>query len=361
MSIKHPKNEEAKRTFFHMLRHADGKSEATIRQVSLAVARFERFTKHACFKTFDQRQAVAFKQYLQDQEFSVATMHSTIKTIKRFFSWLAMQPGYKSRIHLNDIEYLNLTDKAVRAATAGRSVAYPTRTMIETAIAAMPYVTDIEKRDRALLAFGALTAIRVRAVISLKRKHYDARRELVSQNPREVDTKFSKRIDTYLFPIDETFKAIIADWIDHYDNTLLFGPDDPLFPATRMGHDNQKQFRAAGLQRTHWKTSGPARTIYKRAFNAAGLPPYTPHSFRHMIVAEMYGRDLSIAEFKAVSQNLGHEGMATTFTSYGKLSLEEQGRLISGGTRAGQFSSRQSIGIPPAVKDWLNSFHDDQP
>lgn len=334
MSIKHPKNEEAKRTYFHMLRHADGKSEPTIRQVSLAFARFERFTKYACFKTFDQRQAVAFKQFLQNQELSLATMHSTIKALKRFFSWLAMQPGYKSRIHLNDIEYLNLTDKAVRAATAGRDIAYPSRAMIETAIAAMPHESDVEKRDRALIAFGALTAIRISAVISLKRKHYDARRELVTQNPRDVDTMFSKRIDTYLFPIGETFKVIFADWVDHYDNILLFGPEDPLFPATRMGHDNQMQFRAAGLRRAHWKTSGPARSIYKHAFSAAGLPPYTPHSFRHMIVAEMYGRDLSIAEFKAVSQNLGHEGMATTFTSYGKLSLEEQGRLISGGADA---------------------------
>jgi hypothetical protein len=47
-----------------------------------------------------------------------------------------------------------------------------------------------------------------------------------------------------------------------------------------------------------------------------------------MIVSEMYARELSIAEFKAWSQNLGHEKPMTTLTSYGKLSLEEQGRLV---------------------------------
>ena len=340
MSIKHPKNEQVKRTYFHMLRHADGKSEATIRQVNLTLARFERFTKHACFKTFDQRQAVAFKEHLSALGLSVATILSTIKSVKRFLGWLAMQPGYKSRVHLNDIEYLNLTDKTVRAATAARDVPHPTLAMVEKAIAAMPYETDIEKRDRALVAFGALTAIRVSATVSLKRKHYEPRRELVSQNPREVDTKFSKRIDTFLFPIGGAFKAIFSDWIDHYDNTLLFGPDDPLFPATRMGHDNQRQFRAAGLKREHWKTSNPARKIFKTAFEAAGLPTYTPHSFRHMIVHEMYGRGLSIVESKAWSQNLGHESAMTTLTSYGKLSLDEQGRLIKNGMKAERSNDR---------------------
>ena len=32
--------------------------------------------------------------------------------------------------------------------------------------------------------------------------------------------------------------------------------------------------------------------------------------------------------FKAWSQNLGHEGAMTTLTSYGKIGLEEQGRLV---------------------------------
>ena len=151
MSTKHPKNEEAKRAFFHLLRHADGKSDATIRQVRMAIARYETFTKSACFKTFDQRRAMAFKEHMGQLDLAAATIHSTIKSVKRFFSWLAMQPGYKSRISLNDVEYLNLSDKAVRAATSSRDKAFPTLAMVETVIAAMPDATDIEKRDRALL------------------------------------------------------------------------------------------------------------------------------------------------------------------------------------------------------------------
>ena len=328
MSTKHPRNEEVKRAFFHLLRHADGKSEATIRQVSMAIARYETFTKSACFKTFDQRRAVAFKEHMAEQNLAVATIHSTIKAVKRFFSWLAMQPGYKSRITLNDVEYLNLSDRAVRAATSDTEKPFPTLAMVETVIAAMPDTSDIEKRDRALLAFGAISGIRAGALISLKRKHFDTRRRLVIQDPREVHTKNRKRIDTFLFPLNDKFNAIFDEWIDHYDNTLLFGPEDPLFPATLMAQDNEKQFRAAGLSRTHWKTASPMRKIYAQAFEAVGLPVFNPHSFRKMIVHEMYRRELPLVTCKAWSQNLGHDSAMTTLTSYGKLSLEEQGREI---------------------------------
>ena len=55
MSTKHPANEQMKHRYFEYLHHADGKSDATIRQVITAINRFERFTKYADFKTFDQK------------------------------------------------------------------------------------------------------------------------------------------------------------------------------------------------------------------------------------------------------------------------------------------------------------------
>lgn len=328
VSTKHPKNEQVKNLYFDYLRHAEGKSEATIRQIITAIGRFERFTRNADFRCFDQKQAIGFKDHMAKQSLAAATVLSTIKQVKRFFAWLTLQAGYKSRVRLNDVEYLNLSEKDVRAASSARVVSYPTVAMVEAAIAVMPDVTDIEKRNRALVAFGALTAARVGAVISLKRKHFDKRRMLVMQEPREVNTKASKRIDTFLTPVSDAIETVFMDWVEHYDSVLMFGPEDPLFPNTKMGHDNERQFRAIGLRRDHWKTAGPLRDIYKAAFQAAGLPSYNPHSFRNMLVAEMYQRGLSVAAFKAGSQNLGHESALTTLTSYGKIPLEEQGRLI---------------------------------
>ena len=233
---------------------------------------------------------------------------ATTRSSPEVFSWLATQPGYKRSISLSDIEYLNLAEKDVRAATAPADKAYPTLEMVEHVVGRMPYATPIEKRDRALIAFTAITGIRDGALISLKLKHFDANRCLVLQNPVEVSTKFGKRIDTFLFPLNDTF--------------------DPMFPKTTLGQDENNCFTAIGLSREHWSNASPVREIFKAAFKTAELPEYTPHSLRNMIVSEAYRRKLSPATLKAWSQNLGHEGMLTTLTSYGKIPLEEQGRLV---------------------------------
>lgn len=328
MTVKNTGNERIKRDYFHHLRHAGGKAEQTIRQIGRSIARFEVCTAQKDFKSFDQRQAVHFKDALAKADLAAATIHSTLHDLKRFFGWLALQPGYKRAIRLIDIDYLSLSEKNTRAATAPAEKSFPTLQMVGKAIAAMPSETAIEKRDRAMLAFTAITGIRDGALISLKLKHFDAARRLVLQNPKEVSTKFSKRIDTFLFPLNEDFEAIFLEWVSYLRNEELFGDHDPLFPKTAMGQDGDQCFVVDGLSREHWANAAPVRKVFKDAFRIVCLPEFTPHRFRNMIVSEMYRRGLSVQEFKAWSQNLGHEGAMTTLTSYGKIGLEEQGRLV---------------------------------
>lgn len=328
MTKKNPSNERAKRRYFEFLRQADGKSEQTIRQVEKAIARFEVSTGYADLKSFDQKQAIAFKGALKAQELAPSTVLSTLGSVKRFLGWLSQQPGFKLKVRLSDVEYLNLPEKDIRAASAPTDKKYPTLQMVERVVAAMPEGTPIEKRDRALIAFTAITGIRDGALVSLRVKHFDAERRLVIQNPVEVATKFSKRIDTFLFPLSDELEKITLDWLHYIKNTLLFAQDDPLFPKTRMGQDENNCFRAIGLGREHWANAAPIRDVFKRSFEAIGLPNFTPHRMRDMIVHEMYERNLSVAQFKAWSQNLGHESAMTTLTSYGKLSLQEQGELV---------------------------------
>jgi len=329
VSIKCPANEQIKRKYFFYLEHADGKAETTIKQVVIALDRFEAFTGYADFRTFSQKQAVAFKAYMSDQELSLSTVLGTVKKVQHFLRWLSMQPGYKSRVTGDAIEFMNLSEKMVRAASAPKDRDFPTLAMVEAAIDQMPFDTALEKRNRAMMALSAMTALRVTALTTLKLKHYDRRRRLILQRPDQVETKNSKRIDTFLMPVSGTFENIFLDWLDYLENVELFGPGDPMFPATQVGQDGNYQFQPVGLKRAHWKGAGPARGIIKSAFKAAGLPSFTPHSFRYMLVAEMYRRKVSIAAFKAGSQNLGHEHVMTTLTSYGKIAIEEQGRLIN--------------------------------
>jgi integrase/recombinase XerD len=88
--------------------------------------------------------------------------------------------------------------------------------------------------------------------------------------------------------------------------------------------------RRRGLDRKHWSSAGPIRTIIKDAFAAAGLPYFNPHSFRKTLA--LLGAQIckSPEEYKAWSQNLGHENVLTTFSSYGDVAGHRQAEIIRG-------------------------------
>lgn len=74
----------------------------------------------------------------------------------------------------------------------------------------------------------------------------------------------------------------------------------------------------------------PVCTIFEKAFEAAGLPYFNPHSFRHTLghVAKDYCK--TPEDFKAWSQNLGHESVLTTWGSYGQTEPCRQCEIIKG-------------------------------
>jgi integrase len=325
---RNAKNERIKIAYFDFLQHADGKADATIRQVRRALEQFEDFTGRKGFKTFDQRQVKGFKDSLCGSPLAVNTIHSRLKVVQKFLRWLAYEPGYKRSISLRDIEYLNLTDKTIRAAQAPKDKPFPSLEQIEQVIMNMPSTTAIERRDRALVAFVAITGIRAAAVTSLQIRHYDVMKKLIIQQPDEVNTKASKKIYTFLLPLDERLEAIFLDWVDYLKKVEKFAPHDPLFPQTKMGQNEKQLFTPVGVKRKHWKSTASMRKIFKRAFKNAGFDPYTPHRFRNMIVAQMHLKAKTDKEKKAWSQNLGHKSIATTYNDYGHLSVEEQGEAI---------------------------------
>jgi integrase/recombinase XerD len=76
----------------------------------------------------------------------------------------------------------------------------PTIAQIEHVIQAMPANSDIERRNRALIAFALVTGARDSAIASFKLKHIDIAAGKVIQDAREVRTKFSKSFTTVFFP-----------------------------------------------------------------------------------------------------------------------------------------------------------------
>jgi integrase len=90
------------------------------------------------------------------------------------------------------------------------------------------------------------------------------------------------------------------------------------------------QFEAAGLERAHWSSALPIRQIFREAFERAGLPYFHPHSIRKTLAKLGEQVCASPEEFKAWSQNLGHEQVLTTFLSYGSVATDRQGAIIRG-------------------------------
>jgi integrase len=143
-----------------------------------------------------------------------------------------------------------------------------------------------------------------------------------------VNTKFSKSFTTWFFPVGDDIRQIVVDWVNYLRQEKLWGLDDPLFPATKIVVGDTRHFVASGLDRKHWSSAGPIRDIFKRAFAAAGLPYFNPHSFRKTLA--LLGGHIckSPEEYKAWSQNLGHENVLTTFSSYGDVARHRQAEII---------------------------------
>src|SRR6185295_12381495 len=92
-------NERIKRRYLHWLKDARGHSTASIDMAAAAIDRFETYTGRRNFKRFHVEQARAFKAHLSAKAIGVhsgeplsrATVASTLRQLKAFFTWLADQ------------------------------------------------------------------------------------------------------------------------------------------------------------------------------------------------------------------------------------------------------------------------------
>ncbi len=335
MSKYNAENERIKRQYFTFLKEAKRQDESTIDAVAKAIRRFEDYCSQRSFKKFNFNQAVAFKKHLANQRniqtgrnLSKATINSTLGHLKRLFQWLSDKPGYKSRISYSDADYFNLSEKDTRVAKAVHPRQVPTLDQIRHVLGCMPVDSDISSRNRAIIAFTILTGARDNAIASLKLKHIDLIGRSVYQDAREVRTKFSKSFTTYFFPVGEDIREIVEQWIQYLREGLLWGNEDPLFPATAVRVGESRQFEANGLKKSHWSNASPIRSIFKDAFTQAGLDYFNPHTFRNTLVGLGEKICNTPEDFKAWSQNLGHEEVLTTFNSYGEVPNQRQSEII---------------------------------
>src|SRR5580704_8178767 len=335
MKNHNPENERTKRAYFAFLKEAKGLSEPSVDAAAKAIARFEAYTRWKSFKAFHFEQATAFKRQLATQvgqrsgePLSKATLRHTLAALKAFFEWLSGQSGFRTRITYSDASYFNLSLKDGTVARAAREDRVPTLEQVHLVLNSMPQMTEVDRRNRALVALAALAAPRANALASMRLRHIDIEAGRLNQDARQVRTKYSKTFPTFFVPIGGNARSIVEDWVNYLQRERLWGLDDPLFPATQVVLNADRHFAAAGIDRKGWRNAAAVRKIFRDAFEAAGLPYSNPHTFRKTLAR--FGQQIcrSPEEYKAFSQNLGHEDVLTTFTSYGAVPLDQQASII---------------------------------
>ena len=237
-------NERVKREYLIWLKEARGRSESTLDIAAAAIDRFQVQTRHRDFRKFRPELATSFKAHMAAEissttgkPLSKATLYSTLKAVQSFFEWLSREQGYRQAVRISDVAYFTMNTNDAKAATAAREQPFPSLRQVLHVLEVMPIDTPLARRDRALVAFILLTGVRDAAAISLKLRHVDIARRRVFQDARDVKTKGAKTFVSSFFPVGDQPLEIVTAWIAEVSGPGLFGPDDPVFPATDNGLD----------------------------------------------------------------------------------------------------------------------------
>lgn len=306
--------------FFEHCKEAKGYSERTCIDYENAVLEYEKFDNYNNLANFIKDKAIAYKNQLRNNNYSISSINKKLNALKIFYTFAHLQPSYKTKININDIQYLNLTRAEKAMLNSHKTRDFGTHQQLCIAINNIKINTEVDLRDKVILIILYCTGIRVGALISLPIKCLDIFEWNIYQYPKEgVNTKFTKTIDSYFFNFNQEWR----DTVKEYVNLLKekgFGYNDPLFPSTKLEHKRGTYcYVGENLDKKFWESTSSLSKIVKKRFAEAGLPAFSPHSIRHSFVVELLNRCSTGIQIKAVSQHLGHEHLETTLGCYGTL------------------------------------------
>jgi integrase len=320
-------NERAKYRYRQHLARVSQRDEKTVLSYLKHLRQFEEFIDFQGFEVFDDHIAGKYVQGLMNDDLSLSYVSDNIRAVKDFLIWLERQRGYRSKIDYNDIDYLNISRNQRNAAKAPDYQKAYTFDQIIDAIRRMPSVTEKQRRDRAIVSLQALCTLRINELRTVKL------RSLIEENgsyfiyvsPRHMSVKFAKTRYVHFIPLPPDIVAIVIEWRDHLV-AMNFKDSDPLFPKidTRFGKSNLLEQK---IQIVELRSDSAIREVFKKAFEAAGYPYIKPHNFRKTLTR--HAEHESPAFLNAVRQNLGHDSIDTTLSSYGQMSVADQGKAIS--------------------------------
>lgn len=208
------------------------------------------------------------------------------------------------------------------------------------AILRLPPESRVDRRDIAAVAFLFLSGMRVSAFCTLPLRgiELDHAPVLVHQWPDwGTRTKNGKAADTFLLPQAELtdLHALVRAW--HSEAQAAVGPRGMFY--TRLEPDGSfsldqvpGEHRANGL-----------RLRLKELCQRANVPYMSPHKIRRGHIVWASERCNSLADYKAVSQNVMHESISLTDTVYNALPSETIGQRIAQLSGLAETASKEEI------------------
>jgi len=317
-------NEVLKRKYAEYLKEARGLSSVTVNFSLATLSKYDKFSKNEYYSKFNVDKAIAFKEYLK-KYCAITSYRNHCKRLQKFFIWLVELKGYKSKITKEAIDYLRITNKDEAISRAGAARKIPTLEYVVNLVKSIPVNNEIDKRDRALIAFTACTGMRDSAIASLPIGCVDIKTLIVNQNPKaQVKTKFSKHIISKVFNFDSFLMQCVLDWYKYLEQKG-FGQNAPLFPRSKVNQTKEQLCykEATNVEPEFWHSGSCIRSVFKKRTQEAKLEYYAPHTYRHLAIRLALEKARTAEEKKAVSQNFGHEHIATTFATYGNLQPDE--------------------------------------
>ena len=277
-----------------------------------------------------------------------ATLKKIIQTIKRFFTWLKL--AYVR-------EYRDLSLAWIEALRPPRGIELPAEHIfvtpgeVQQLIGFQGAAEDLAlRRDQAAAALLFLSGMRASAFATLPLAAVDLSSRTIKQWPAlGVDTKNGKSATTYLLDIPELLAAA-REW-DHLIRTQL--PLTAMWYTPVIGQWGEQVLStdAPGVNRGQ----AVAKRI-RHLFRVVGLPPKSPHQFRHGHAVYALQHAKTMADYKAVSMNLMHEDIRVTDGIYAPLAGHEVQDRIASLTN----SSKTVSSVNPELVTLLNALSKEQ-
>lgn len=322
-------NARLKYIYFDGLLGADSQTDDTVKKKEASIKLFDVFIEHQDYGIYNKTIAKKFKIELFKREGKLgnqikrSTVEFHLSTIQEFLKWVRDQKGYKNKIILRDIDYLNLTaEERKKLCSSKKILVLPESDDVIQQINLIPKATEIDLRDRAIFAFLMCTGVRAKALISLPIVSFNAKQMFVDQNPDYgVKTKNSEHIISKFLNRGEKLVEEFLSWYRFLKYDKKFEDHYPLFPKPdRQTKGNTAIYTYKNVSSKFWKSQSSLNRMLQKRAKPKEVNYFHPHSYRHSAILFASDKCVTRSEYKAVSQSFGHRDVFTTSFIYGNLS-----------------------------------------